>query len=251
VSARDELYAPARTGVQLEDCGRFYTTMEIPGHGLVRGWWDLRGHEAEYLGNVDVAGRRVLEIGPASGFLTMTLERAGATVVAVDTDPDEPLDLVPQAGIDADETAARVRNEMEQLRNAWWLVHERFGLSAQVHYGHGAHLPDALGHFDVAVMASVLLHCRAPLDVLEAGARRADTVVVTDLDDAGLSGPAARLYPTRENQNVDRWWALTPELVTQFLEVLGFGTSEVTRHDQKLDVDPPSTQRFFTVVAHR
>jgi hypothetical protein len=43
--------------------------MELPGRGVIEGRdWDLRGSVDEYLGNVDFAGQRVLEIGPASGF---------------------------------------------------------------------------------------------------------------------------------------------------------------------------------------
>ena len=52
--------------------------MEIPGHGLVTGQWDLRGGVDDYLGKVAFAGQRVLEIGPASGFLTFEMEKRGA-----------------------------------------------------------------------------------------------------------------------------------------------------------------------------
>src|SRR5262249_47083940 len=61
-------YASPRTVTDLADC-YFYHTLELPGYGLVEGEWDLRAGAEAYLGGVDFRGRRVLEVGPASGFL--------------------------------------------------------------------------------------------------------------------------------------------------------------------------------------
>jgi hypothetical protein len=69
--------------------------MDIPGHGLVNGQWDLRGKTDEYFGNYQFAGKRVLEIGPASGFLTLEMEKRRAEVVAVDVGELKPWDFVP------------------------------------------------------------------------------------------------------------------------------------------------------------
>jgi hypothetical protein len=46
----------------------FYHSMELPGFGLQRGEWDLRGRFDEYIGHVDLAGARVVDEGCASGF---------------------------------------------------------------------------------------------------------------------------------------------------------------------------------------
>ncbi len=66
-------FSQPRRGIRFEDC-TFYHTIDIPSRGLVRGQWDLRGHVDEYLGGYNFAGKRVLEIGPASGFLTFEME---------------------------------------------------------------------------------------------------------------------------------------------------------------------------------
>jgi hypothetical protein len=87
-------FALPRDGVKLEDCD-FYHTVEIPGQGVVRGQWDLPQHVDEYLGGYRFAGKRVLEIGPASGFLTFEMERRGADVVALDVPDDPGWDFVP------------------------------------------------------------------------------------------------------------------------------------------------------------
>jgi len=71
------IWATPRNITNLEECD-FYHTMDLPNHGVVTGAWDLRGREAAYLGNVDVAGKRVLEVGTASGHLCFAMEKMGA-----------------------------------------------------------------------------------------------------------------------------------------------------------------------------
>ena len=56
----------------------FYHTMELPGLGLVRGQWDLRGRFDDYVGGVGVEGKTVLDVGTATGFLSFEAERRGA-----------------------------------------------------------------------------------------------------------------------------------------------------------------------------
>jgi hypothetical protein len=90
----DASFALPRDGVKFEDCD-FYHTVEIPGRGVVHGQWDLRQHLDEYLGGYRFAGKRVLEIGPASGFLTFEMERRGADVVALEVPDDPGWDFVP------------------------------------------------------------------------------------------------------------------------------------------------------------
>src|SRR5271157_4724792 len=78
----------------IEECC-FYHTMDIPGHGVANGMWDLRGATDEYLGHYEFYGKRVLEIGPASGFLTFEMEKRHANVVAIDVTEDQGWDFVP------------------------------------------------------------------------------------------------------------------------------------------------------------
>src|SRR6516165_11122315 len=59
----------------------FYQSMEQPGFGLQRGEWDLRGRFDEYIGHVDLAGARVLDVGCASGYLSFSAERSGVADV--------------------------------------------------------------------------------------------------------------------------------------------------------------------------
>lgn len=247
------LYALPYDSPRFEDCA-FYHAMEIPGHGLVGGAdWDLRGGEEAYLGHVELAGRRVLEIGPASGFLTFYMESCGAEVVAVELAPDVDWDIVPHASLDID----RIRTERAQgmgcLRNGFWFAHERFASRAKVYYSSAYDLPPALGHFEVAVMASVLLHTRDPLSVVEGCARLADRIVITDLHFPELDGsPVSRFVPTADSGNWDLWWQLSPDLLVRFLQVMGFDRTTVTFHEQRFVANPTETPLpLFTVVASR
>ncbi|MEE9185219.1 MAG: hypothetical protein V3U39_12205, partial [Acidimicrobiia bacterium] len=77
------VFALPREVTDINEC-YFYHSMDIPRHGAVDGEWDLREGVTEYLGGVDFAGKRVLEVGTASGFLCFHMESQGAEVVAYD-----------------------------------------------------------------------------------------------------------------------------------------------------------------------
>jgi len=75
-----EIFVEPRA-VELDDC-HFYHVMDLPGIGQVGVAWDLRNGVDQYLGGVDLAGKRVLEVGPANGCLTIEMEQRGTDVVA-------------------------------------------------------------------------------------------------------------------------------------------------------------------------
>lgn len=66
----------------------FYHTIDLPGLGEMKGEWDLRIAPDAYLGNVDLANKRVLEMGTANGFLSFHMEKKGASVVSYDLSPE-------------------------------------------------------------------------------------------------------------------------------------------------------------------
>jgi len=47
-------------------------------HFKAESYWDLRGQFEGYTGRVDVRGKRFLEIGAASGFVSFEAEKRGA-----------------------------------------------------------------------------------------------------------------------------------------------------------------------------
>jgi hypothetical protein len=264
-------FQAARNITRPEDC-YFYHTVELPGLGVIQGDWDLRTTADDYLGHVELQDKRVLELGPANGFLTCHMERAGADVIAYDLDEQAEWDVVPFAGSDYTGWLTQRRDVLRTLNNGWWLTHNLCALHARLMCGSVYELPHALEPIDVAIVGALLLHVRDPFLALQrACAVTRETVVVTELvpfrDNPGwageestlpesiladTSGPEMIFQPKRTGSEIsdfDTWWHLTPALVRRFLAVLGFENAATTFHVQR------HRQRyryiFHTTVAHR
>ncbi len=250
----ESLYAEPRKVTDAGDC-HFYHRMEIPGYGLTPGGqWDLRGNADEYLGRVDLARKRVLEIGPASGYFTFYMESKGAEVVSVELPLDHVWDIVPDAELDLKAFAEEVRYGIECVRNAYWFTHERVGSKARVYYGDIYNLPEALGRFDYVVICSLLLHVRDPLKVLQECAKLADNLVIADMQypEVPLDEPIMSWFSTKEAHVPHVWWKFSPQLFVRFAEVLGFTECTVSLHEQLYVAEgPPRPAAMFTVVAIR
>lgn len=252
------LYQQPRKIASLDQCN-FYHTTDIPGVGLVEGQWDLRDGVDEYLGGYDFAAKRVLEIGPATGFLTFQIEKIAREVVTVELPMDRNFwNAVPYESLGLARGRERGWTDVEKqfhehigrIRNGFWFCHEKFASRARVHHGSAEDLPAALGQFDVVLLASILLHSRSPVAILESCARLVSgSVIITEIHEPSLGeGPVCSLVPTADNKAWDTWWRFTPRFFTQFLEVLGFTRHQVTFHQQVADKTPLN---MFTVVSSR
>jgi SAM-dependent methyltransferase len=252
-----EPYARPREVGGVADC-YFYHSMDIPGHGEVTGEWDLRGDEFRYLGGVDLAGKRVLELGAASGFLTAYMEKRGADVVAYDLSEQHSWDVVPFADVDQAQYDQRRRDHLRKINNGFWLNHAAHGLSARLVHGTVYTVPAEIGQFDMATFASILLHVRDPFLALQTSARLVrDTIVVTDVypaseyhlvgdfvDAPDPEGDVTSPLPIEaygqpkmtflpqywDHAYSDTWWHMSPETIRRYLGVLGFTKTELTYH---------------------
>jgi SAM-dependent methyltransferase len=233
----------------LADCA-FYHFMDLPGVGQVGHEWDLRPNVDAYLGNLDFRGKRVLEIGPASGFLTFTMEQKGASVVAVELTQAKAWEFVPFPREMMDPIIAKRRDGLPRMINGFWFAHSALGSRAQVHYGDVYNIPDELGQFDVATMASVLLHCQNPVRIIEQCAQRAQTLLIVERFFPDIEGtPICRLVPSHENGEWGTWWDFTTQFFDRYLRVLGFGQITMNRHVQMHRGSAP--YELFTLVASR
>lgn len=268
----EELYAPARRVDDIHECF-FYHTMDLPGYGVVQGQWDLRGNVDAYLGHVDLKGKRVLEVGTASGFLCFEMEKRGAEVVAYDLSALDEWDIVPHGGQINPIVLEAKRKSMRQLNNGWWLAHRAMNSKARVVYGPVYAIPESIGPIDVATFGSILLHLRDPFLALQrACALVSETVVVTDLMPSvettfapSLKSIAKRLLARGARRTVpylvflpdcrypnqaDTWWQLPPITVARFLNVLGFPKTEIRHHRQKYLLTG-TLENLYTVVGKR
>ncbi len=252
------LYEPPRDIRSLDDCN-FYHTTDIPGVGTAEGQWDLRDGVDAYLGGFDFTGKRVLEIGPATGFLTFEMEKTAREVVAVELPMDrnfwnavpyESLGLARGKNQGWTDVEKQFHEHIDRMRNGFWFCHKQFNSSARVYHGSAEELPESLGEFDVVLLASILLHSRSPVAILESCARLVSgSVIITELFHPHLGeGPVCSLVPTADNRAWDTWWGFTPRFFTQFLEVLGFTEHQVSFHQQLADNNPLD---MFSVVSSR
>jgi len=253
----DPIYAEPRTVEDASDCF-FYHTMEIPGVGLVEGTFDLRESLDDYFGAVDFEGKRVIEVGPASGYLTFSMEARGADVVVIETSEEFTWDAVPYDLPLLETWGTELLPYMQKLRNSFWFTHRRLNSKARVHYGSGYSLPDELGRFDVGLMSCVLLHTRDPLAIIRNCAALVDERLVIidiyneELDQSGI--PAMTFCPRRDNEMVHTWWHLSPAMLREYAAILGFEEVHFSRHVQRFapvqggETEP---QEQFTMVLER
>ncbi len=242
----------------LADC-YFYHTMDLPGYGFVTGEWDLRDGVDDYLGLQALAGKRVLEVGTASGFLCVEMVRRGAEVVAYDLSDGMSWDIVPFAGVDLQKKASVWAEHIRRLNNSWWLTQLATNSSARVVYGTVYDIPPAIGSVDVCTFGSVLLHVRDPLLALQSAAKlNPRTIIVTDLMRRRRFGflperPSQRRSPlfvpdaaTREP--LETWWSFSPGSISNLLAIVGYRTVRTIRHSQRYR---GKRMPMFTVVADR
>lgn len=241
------------------DCD-FYHTIDLPGHGVVRSGWDFRGGETRYLGGIDVRGKRVLDVGPATGFFSFHMEKEGAEVTAFEVEEDPILDVVPYAR--GTEHAANVVRDNRRMRNSFWFAHRHLKSNVRVVAGDVYRIPEEIGRFDVAVVGCLLLHLRDPFLALSRVASHVGETLVV-VEPVGIvpapwwmrllrrSGEPKMIFlPDGISQRpILTWWTFTPALIRRFMEVLGFERTRVVRHVQKHADGKP--HRFFTVVGER
>jgi SAM-dependent methyltransferase len=213
----------------------FYHTMELPGLGVVRGQWDLRGHFEEYVGGVDVAGRSVLDVGAATGFLSFEAERRGASrVVSFDMSDVRQQTLLPFKDKpyfrDRERWAEEYGAEMESWKDAYWLCHRLLSSRAEVFYGDVYDVPPALGRFDVVVVGSVLEHLSDQVSALASISRVTGETMVVVTPLLETEERVARFEPRASHPAQDyTWWTYSLGVYREVFGMLGFRVERVTR----------------------
>ena len=202
----------------------FYHRLNIPGFGETTGHWDLRDCIKEYLGNYDFKGKRALDVGTASGFLTFSMEKQGADVVSFDMASGGQWDVVPQSEYRRDPvawTAKRVDGD-RRLKNSYWFAHQRLGSKAKAFYGDIYNQPESLGIFDVAVFGMIISHLRDAFRAIYSAARLANSdLIITNQTPAGKKNEAY-FIPTIKNGETQCWWMFTEGCIKQMVSVMGF-----------------------------
>ncbi|HEV7798757.1 MAG TPA: class I SAM-dependent methyltransferase [Pyrinomonadaceae bacterium] len=218
---------------RLEDCF-FYHAMELPGFGLVRAHWDLRGRFPEYVGGVDVAGKSVLDIGAATGFLSFEAEKRGAArVLSFDMSDAKQQAFLPFKDKlyyrDPERWASQYGAEVEQWKNAYWLCHRLLVSKAEVYYGNVYQLPAELGQFDIAIVGSVLEHLSDQITALASIARCTKETIVLVSPLLQTDERIARFEALASNPAADfTWWTYSLGVYREVFAMLGFSIARVS-----------------------
>lgn len=249
------MFARSRVIDRLEDCF-FYHAMELPGFGVVRGQWDLRGRFDDYVGEVEVAGKSVLDIGTATGFLSFEAEQRGASgVVSFDMSDVRQQAFLPFRDKpyyrDHARWAEQYGAEIERWKNAYWLCHRLLRSRAEVYYGDIYDLPPALGQYDVVLVGSVLEHLSDPVRALASIARRTTETIVVVSPVLKTEERIARFEPSASNPDYDfTWWIYSIGVYREVFAMLGFRIASIT-HARYYYMYGDRLEERSTVVAVR
>jgi len=255
------IYAESKLIINKNEC-YFYHTMDIPGYGVTEGEWDLRGRENKYLGGFNFKGKRVLEVGVASGGLCFYMEKQGAEVIAYDLSDKQEWDVVPFEKTNKEIFLSKYRNDINRINNSFWLAHRVYKSKAKMVYGSIYSIPPEIGMVDVVIFGSILLHLRDPFLALQNASRLArETVIITDALSIRKFGflanflgkftkPCLQFLPDySKNSPQDAWWNLNLEVIKKFIGVLGFEKTKTTYHFQKQKNN--RKRLLFTVVGQK
>lgn len=207
----------------------FYHAFDLPGGESIPGTeWDLRGLFRQYVGDVALDGKSVLDVGTASGFLAFQAEQSGATVTAIDCREALDRDNLPFAGaarlFDFVAWQDRASADLVRLKNSFWYAWHVLGSQIRVAYLPLRELPLTEERFDIVIAGAVIEHLADPVSAIGAFCRAAREMVVLPYTPVAR-GPAmfmSAMNPWRQVAVDYVWWRLSRGLYEAVFANMGF-----------------------------
>ncbi|MDR3469544.1 MAG: class I SAM-dependent methyltransferase [Xanthobacteraceae bacterium] len=262
IRLRDWTYAQPVKVAGPEDGCQFYHWMDVPhpppatGYVTVPGAWDLRGRFEDYIGGVDVAGKSVLDVGTATGWISFEAERHGAAqVVGLDAADDVVPQHVPYLRHgDRDRPATPAAGEYMPfrtgIRRSYWLCHERLGSSAAVVHGDIYKAGEHISGADIVIVGQILVHQRDPLEALLQCARAADDTLIIVEGSFETDQPVMKFCGL--NGIYYSWFLLSSAMYVEYLRLLGFELKSVTKNLYRCThADATPEMEIWSYVARR
>jgi hypothetical protein len=211
------MYITPKKNIDINDC-RFYHTFNFDGKDKINAKWDLTNCIDDYLSNFDFKGKRVIDIGSASGYLSFEMEKKGADVVSFDMPDGSYWDHLIYPGYNKPKS-----KPSESLFNSYEYIHEKLSSKNKIFRANiYEQLPDEIGYFDVAVFGTMLSHVRDPILTLM-------NILLRVKDHAILINPFQNEKPTiYKNHNGKTWWMLCQEDIEKIMFDIGFQMEKVT-----------------------
>lgn len=209
------MYIKPRKGIKKEDCN-FYHTMEVNGETINAGW-DLTDCIDSYLSHFDFKGKRVIDVGAASGQLSFQMERNGADVVSFDMPDGSYWDHLIKRGYTPPKP-----ERTNGLFNSYEYLHEKLKSKNKIFRANiYDRLPDEIGEFDVAVFGTILSHVRDPILALM-------NILYKVKDYAILINPFQENASFYRSHNGSTWWMIGQKDIERIMLDIGFKMQTVT-----------------------
>ena len=244
---------PPSENISLEDC-EWYHIMEIPGvEGLTNGVFDCREDIDNIFGNLDFNGKKVLNLGPSTGYLSYEAERRGADVTSIDLSvslENIERDWVLNVAKPWRKDLAAFANDEKRRRNAFWYAHKALKSKSKLIICHINNLPDEVELHDIGLLFSILVHIRDPYTALmRMCAHVNEKIVITENGGYNMRNTLFNAIPLFFRKNFPKkpmpnmqflpanfkigsaWWRHSEETIIRMLGLLGFEKTKITYHD--------------------
>jgi hypothetical protein len=237
----------------------FYTCMDIAdGETVEQVNWDIRGRFEAYIGDVDVRGKTVLDVGTASGFLAFSAEAAGAArVVAVDAQHAQEFNRIPFKGSPYTERRRKWIADTDLyltgLKRGFWYAWHKRRSAVEAVYMPAAELWKWQERFDVVIAGAIVEHISDPVPFIHMLARLARETVVIAFTPVGAS--EEQIMRTMNGWDAAQydysWWELSIGLYRRIFGNLGFEIELKTAQALCNEYDPPLLIERPTLIARR
>lgn len=207
----------------------FYHSLDFPDGESVDGHWDIRRRFDKYVGGYPLAGKTVLDVGTASGFLAFSAEARGATVTALDARGATDFDRLPfhTSPSYRDRTAWAAdwdRFWLVPLKHGFWYAWHKYNSRVEVVYSPLDALAFWRRSFDVVIAGAIVEHLADPVGAIGWWARLAREAVIIPFTDVYDSDELLMRTITgwSEPRFDYSWWVLSRGLYRRVFENTGF-----------------------------
>lgn len=200
----------------------WYHCIDLGNGNVTKGTFDIRPYLSKYGFPDDLRGKRVLDVGRASGFFSFELEKRGASVIATDLPNPFCKDYV---GGEITRSILKARFG-EKDRNDFSTAHKALGSKVVAAVASLYDLSNALNErFDLVFVGSVLCHVRDPAGALHqvfAVTKESGRVIVANPIVRTWSRQALMRLHGLDGESLTTWWLPNKQALEHLMRAAGF-----------------------------